>query len=154
MLNKNAVSYTEGVTLVILDNAPSSMDFVAHVFERLSNAGINVDMISQNPPTGEISALSFSISDDSLAPALKVISELRRTYAQIKPYISSNNCKILISDEDMRTKPGVAAKVFRTTANAGVDIRLITTSETEISLLVTKSDADILLNALNRLLEE
>jgi len=130
------------------------MEFVAHVFEQLSNADINVDMISQNPPTGEVSSVSFSISDDSLAAALKVLSELRKTYTQIKPYISSNNCKILISDEEMRHEPGVAAKVFRITADAGVDIRLITTSETEISLFVTKSDTEILLNALNKVLAD
>lgn len=148
MLTSSSVSYTEGVTLVTLDNTPSSLDYVANVFTQLSNAGINVDMISLSPPTGETSSLSFTIADDSLAPALMVISGLRKTCAQIKPYISSNNCKVLICDEDMRTKPGVAAKVFRMTADAGVDIRLITTSETEISLLVTKADLNIVLNAL------
>ena len=60
----------------------------------------------------------------------------------IKPIVSSGNCKISVNDPGMENCPGVAARIFRCAADVGTDIRLITTSESQISLLVTKSDFD------------
>jgi aspartate kinase len=53
----------------------------------------------------------------------------------------------------MRGKPGVAAKVFRASASANSDIRMITTSETDISLLVVKVDVENTLTSIKKAFE-
>ena len=50
----------------------------------------------------------------------------------------------------MEGQPGVAARVFKAAANAGCDIRMINTSETEISLLVVKADVDATVAAIKK----
>ena len=52
----------------------------------------------------------------------------------------------------MENCPGVAAKIFRCAADVGTDIRLITTSESQISLLITKSDFDSAYSAIQNVI--
>ena len=62
--------------------------------------------------------------------------------------VSSVNHKISVYDPVMKNTPGVAAQVFNAISSTDADIRLITTSEVEISLLVTEADFDTVLNAI------
>ncbi|OJU11970.1 MAG: hypothetical protein BGN88_01025 [Clostridiales bacterium 43-6] len=134
------VTVTEDVTLIVLHHCPAEIGFIDIVFSTVSEANINVDMISVSPPQGDTSTLSFTIADNDLTPTLSVIKHLRNVYSEIKSMISSGNSKIQISCEEMRTSPGFASLAFKAASQAGADIRLITTSEIEISLLVTKAD--------------
>lgn len=142
------VTVTQEVSLIVLNKAPSDLCFVASVFESLASAGINIDMISQSPPQGTASSLSFTISDADLGKALEIISQLREIYPQLRSAVSSGNYKVLVSSEQMRCEPGVAAKVFRAVATLHTDIRLITTSEIDISLLITQPDCDTVVDAI------
>ena len=62
--------------------------------------------------------------------------------SNIKTIVSSGNCKISVYDQAMKNTPGIAAKVFAAAAKIETDIRIITTSEVDISLLVTAADFD------------
>lgn len=143
-----SVTVTDDVTLVVLSKTPTDIVFVAKVFEALSDADVNVDMISQSPVAGNTSSLSFTIAGESLTPTLMVVSSLREQYPDITPIISSDNCKIAVNGDEMRVRPGVASAVFKAAASVGADIRLITTSEVDISLLVTKADEPAALSAI------
>ena len=66
--------------------------------------------------------------------------------------VSSVNHKISVYDPVMKNTPGVAAQVFNAISSTDADIRLITTSEVEISLLVTEADFDTVLNAIQEAL--
>ncbi len=137
----------DDVTLVILQNIPADIGFVAGVFEKIAEMDIDVDMISLSPAQSSLTSLSFTIKDDDLVKLLGFTSTLNDD--KIKPIVSSGNCKISINDAGMENCPGVAAKIFRSVAKVRTDIRLITTSEAQVSLLVTKSDFDSALAAIN-----
>ena len=110
------------------------------MFDKIASMGVDVDMISLSPVQSSRTSLSFTIADDDLVKILSYTSKLDD--GSVKSIVSSGNCKITVNDPGMENCPGVAAKVFSQAAKAGTDIRLITTSESQISLLVTKSDAD------------
>lgn len=145
-----SVRLTEDVTLISLTNTPTDIRFVARVFDALSAAAVNVDMISQSPAVGDRGALAFTIAGEQLTPALQVIAGLRETDPAIQLSISSDNCKISVEGERMRSQPGVAADVFRAAASVQADLRLITTSEVDISLLVTQADAPAAMAAIEK----
>ena len=67
--------------------------------------------------------------------------------------VSSSNVKISVYGEAMRIESGVAAKVFQAAASVGADIRLITTSEADISLLITKADYQQIVDAIEKIFE-
>ena len=134
-------TFTEDITLVVLDEAPADLCFVASAFEALSVGKINIDMISQSPPKGSSSGLAFTLSDSDLGAALETIAKLREIFPKIKISVSSGNTKLLISGDDMKNNYGIAAEVFNAVAATHADVRMITTSEIDISLLITNPDA-------------
>ena len=143
MSQRATVTTTDGITLITMPNVPADIDFVAKIFENIASLGINVDMISLTPPQGSNIDLSFTISDDDLGKLLAYNAERRsKGESSIQPVVSSGNCQISVCDEAMETTPGMAAKVFRAAAKASADIRIITTSEVQITLLVTQADFD------------
>lgn len=149
---KPTITVSDDITLIILQGIPADLRFITQVFEKIASMDIDVDMISLAPPQSSRTSLSFTVSDDDLVGILSYTSKLQE--GSIKPIVSSGNCKISINDAGMENCPGVAASVFRAAAQAGADIRLITTSESQISLLVTKSDADTTLSAVEDMWNE
>lgn len=143
------ITFTEDVTLVVLDEAPADLCFVASAFEALADNKINIDMISQSPPKGVCSRLAFTLSDNDLGKALETIAKLREVFPGIKISVSSGNTKLLISGDEMKNNYGVAAKAFKAVAATHADVRMITTSEIDISLLVTGLDLELIESSLN-----
>lgn len=148
------ISVRENVTLVVLGPMSSELVAVASVFEAMAAAKINVDMISQSPPQGASTHLSFTISDDDLEKALGLIARMRHEHPELKLAISSGNQKLTVFGDAMRHQPGVAANVLRAAAMAAADIRLVTTSEVDISLLLTPSGAEETVEAIRASLAE
>lgn len=135
------------ITLVTLQGSPSSTRFMGDVFQRIAAQGINIDMISMPPNHGANAGISFTISDEDLIGILALVNVLKAETG-IRVSVSSVHHKISVYDPQMKNTPGMAAKVFCAIAATDADIRLITTSEVEISLLVTEADYDAVLAAL------
>lgn len=137
---KPTITVSDDITLITLQNIPADISFIAEVFSKIGSMDVDVDMISLSPVQGSRTSLSFTIMDDDLVKILSYTSKLDD--GQIKPIVSSGNCKISVNDAGMEHCPGVAGRVFTRASQANTEIRLITTSEAQISLLVTKSDFD------------
>lgn len=135
------ITTSSDITLITLQNCPSDLSFTANTFQKISSLGINVDMISLAPTHGAYTSISFTISDNDLGKILVFTSDLHDN-SNIKTIVSSGNCKISVYDQGMRNTPGMAAKVFAAAAKFETDIRIITTSEVDISLLITAADFD------------
>lgn len=129
------VTVSNDITLVTLHNAPADMNFIATVFEEISKLNIDIDMISLSPVQGSTTSVSFTIKDDDLMALLSYTSKLKSK--NIKPVVSSGNSIISLMDDEMEENPGVAAKIFRAIANSNVDIRIVSTSQIQVSVLVT-----------------
>ena len=132
------ISTVDNITLVTLQEFPANVASIAKVLEEISKCGINIDMISMAPTHGATTGLSFTI---------KLKQE-----TDIDVIVSSVNHKISVYDPIMKNTPGIAAQVFGAISSTDADIRLITTSEVEISLLVTEADFDTVLAAIQEAL--
>lgn len=130
------------VTLISLNDSPADIRVTADVFARIAQAGVDVDMISQCPLGGTHAGLSFTIKDEDFGKVLPVVSALRAEHKGVTVSVSSGNCKISVFGQFMLGMPGVAAKVLYAAADGNADLRMITTSETDISLLVGKADLE------------
>lgn len=144
------ITVTEDVALITLQNSPSHMEFITRVFQEIAGRHISVDMISQTAPLGGKISLSFTLPDSAMGDIFEIFKMLRAENPELKPVISGGNCKISLSGEAMRTIPGVAANVFDAIAGLNVDIRIITTSEVDISILVTQADCQSVTDALEK----
>lgn len=151
MSASTVISTVDNITLVTLQDFPANVTSISKVFEAISQCGINIDMISMAPTHGATTGLSFTISDEDLIGILGFTSKLKQE-TDMDVIVSSVNHKISVYDPVMKNTPGIAAQVFRAISGTDADIRLITTSEVEISLLVTEADFDTVLNALQEAL--
>ena len=149
MASTQTINTTNEITLVTLQNCPCNPDFLAKVFVSIADLGVNIDMISLSPNHGSSTTVSFTISDEDLGKILKFTSALQEKSA-IKTIVSSGNCKINVYDANMVNTPGAAAKVFSAVAAANTDIRIVTTSDVDISLLVTEADFNTTLDAVTK----
>lgn len=146
MGDKTVVSYISDITLVTLQNCSASMEDITKVLKSISDTGVNIDMISLAPTHGALTDFSFTIDDNDL---FTCISDLRNN-TSAKFIVSNGNYKLSVYDPDMKNTPGVAFKVLNAAAAVHADIRLISTSEVEISFLVTSADFERTLDAVQR----
>ncbi len=147
------ITLSEDVTLISLNDSPADIKLIAEIFNMTAQAGIDVDMISQTPPSGLHSSLSFTVNDEDFGKVLETVDELRHLNPELKISVSSGNAKIALLGESMRNQPGIAAKVFGAVASVNTDIRMITTSETDISLLVAKVDVENAVAAIKKVFD-
>lgn len=136
------VNITENVAVVSFENTPAHIGFLSGLFDKVAKAKINVDMISQTAPKGEKNSISFTVSDDKVPDMMKILTELKAEQKGLHSLISSGNTKICLYGEEMPSKVGVAADAFVILNSVGIDVLLITTSDMDISIVVTSADAD------------
>ncbi|MBC8584360.1 ACT domain-containing protein [Youxingia wuxianensis] len=145
------ITVTEDVTLVTFNKVYADLKLIADIFADFAKADINIDMISQTAPQGHYIDLSFSLPADQLIKVLELINKFRETHAQLKPMVSSGNCKIQLYGQEMREMHGVAAAAISAIASTQVGLTLITTSEVDISLLVTQADCNAAVKSLEEM---
>ena len=146
------VTSESGITLVTLQNCPPDITFCQKVFTTIADLGVIVDMISIAPNHGSRMEISFTICDDDLGEILEFLSKLKER--DVRPIFSSGNAKINVYDEKMKDTAGMAAKEFTAAAASKTDIRNITTSDVDISILVTEADFHDAFTAIEKACQE
>lgn len=146
------ITVREDVTLISIHDSSADISTVANVFRKIAEAGINVDMISQTPPNGQHSSLSFTVDGEEFGGILRVCAEMREHNPELKISVSSGNCKISVYDSQMNEEPGYAAKVLSAAESVRSDIRMVTTSECDISVLVVQADLESTVQAIRSIL--
>ncbi len=148
-----AVAYTTDEAKVTVRGVPDQPGVAALIFSQMAKANVNIDMIIQNTSEAGFTDISCTIPiEDSLAAdrALQVIVDKLGA----KGYSSNENiAKISVIGIGMRTNPGVAAKMFTTLADLGINLDMISTSPIKISIVIEKSRAEEAVRALHAAFE-
>ena len=144
---KPTISVTEEITMITLQNISADMNIIADIFEKIAQLGIDIDIISLSPVQSSKTSLTFTIKDEDLIRILEFTSSLSN--GKIKTIVCSGNYIISIFAEEMENTPGIASKIFRAVADAHTDVRVISTSEVQISILVTSADFQDVNTAIN-----
>lgn len=128
----------ENVALISFKTIPYEFGVLSDIFNRVSDAGVVIDMISQTVPLSGSVSISFSCDDKDMVKILRIANELESNQ-QSKPLVSTGNCKLTLRSGEMRVAHGIFARVLKCLKNASSELLQVTTSETEISLLVPMS---------------
>jgi 4-hydroxy-tetrahydrodipicolinate reductase len=127
------------VSLYRITRDPKS---ITGIFERLGQANINVDLISQTTPVdGEVN-ISFTVFKRDIAKTTELVQTLRKSMKNLDIKIADEITKIAVEGPGMETQSGVAARVFASLAEAKVAIQTVTTSETKIALIIPQTDEE------------
>ncbi|MCB1283626.1 MAG: aspartate kinase [Microthrixaceae bacterium] len=114
----------------------------ARLFRALADEGVNVDMIVQNASEEGTTDISFTVPHDELATAVSAAEALKDELG-IRAVIGDPSvARVSVIGAGMRNNPGIAATMFETLAEAGINIDMISTSTIRISAAVAEEDAE------------
>lgn len=137
----------EGITSVSFNEKPNVDVTAFHIFDRIGENGIDIDMISLDLTPNDVMFVGFTLADSDLSRLLPLL----KTENITTPAVNCGNVKFVVKSEDMIECPGFAAKVFSALRAAGCVPLLVTTAVDEISILVRDSDSSDVGKALEQL---
>ena len=114
----------------------------AALFEPLADANINVDMIVQNTSTDGTTDISFTVPMADMGVAESIVMKVAGEIGAAGVTHDSDIAKLSLVGAGMKTSPGIAAKMFRTLADEGVNIEMISTSTIRVSVVIAADDLE------------
>jgi aspartate kinase len=134
------------VTLMGVADRPG---VAAAIFGPLAAAGVNVDMIVQNISEDGLTDMTFSTAADDVDRALAALAPVRESLGVREVVMDRDVAKVSVVGIGMRSHAGTAQKMFAALAAEGVNIKVITTSEIKISVLVDRKYLELAVRALH-----
>jgi len=128
---------------------PDKPGVAGKIFSKLAEECINVDMIIQNIQYNNLNDITFTVNQEQLNKSEEIIENMIKMYNFGNVEIDEKVAKVSIVGAGMISTPGIAAKMFQTLGDAGINIQMITTSEIKISCLIKKELADKAVNVLH-----
>ena len=145
----SGITYDRDQAKITVVHVPDKPGIAAALFSPLSNKNINVDMIIQNASLEGFTDLTFTVSKKDLKDAQKIVEETARAIGAIKVEVDDEVAKVSIIGVGMASHSGVAAKMFSTLANEGVNIMMISTSEIKISCVIQRKYTELAVSVLH-----
>jgi aspartate kinase len=147
----SGVAYSRDEAKMTLISVADRPGIAAAIFGPLSEAGVNVDMIVQNISEEGRTDMTFSCPTDQVARA-EAAMQAAKDSGDINYHdlvADENAAKISVVGIGMRSHAGVAAKMFEALSNEGINIKVITTSEIKISVLIDRKYMELAVQALH-----
>jgi aspartate kinase len=145
------VAYSRDEAKLTVQSVADRPGIAATIFSTLSDAGVNVDMIVQDISEEGRTDMTFSCPIDQVAraeQALKAIKDKGElNFAEL--VADKDVAKVSVVGIGMRSQSGVAAKMFKVLSDEGINIKVITTSEIKISVLIDRKYMELAVQALH-----
>lgn len=151
----DAVALDTDQAKVALLRVPDRPGVAASLFGEISRQNVDVDLIIQSIHEGNSNDIAFTVVKklltkaeavaEAIAPSLR--SQPKAT-DEAEVMVDSTIAKVAISGAGMIGRPGIAAKMFKTLADAGINLLMISTSEVKVSCVIEAKDCDRALAAL------
>lgn len=145
----DAVEFDTDQAKIALLRIPDRPGIAARLFGEIAAEDLNVDLVIQSIHEGNTNDIAFTVNRDHLDRAqavataiAPVLREHPADQSQAEVMVDSQVAKVSIVGAGMIGRPGVAAKMFSTLAEAGVNIQMISTSEVRVSCTVSLEDCD------------
>jgi aspartate kinase len=138
----SGVTHDTSEAKVTVRDVPDRPGVAAEVFGRLADAKVNVDMIIQNVSEQGMTDISFTTPKDDLASAKRTIAAVVEDLGARGWSVDESIAKVSLVGAGMKTHPGVAALMFRSLADACVNLDMISTSSIRISCVIDAAQVE------------
>ena len=148
------IAYSRDEAKITLHKIPDRPGIAAAIFGPLADSGINIDMIVQNvSEDGRRTDLTFTCARSELARALDALEKAGPAIGYREITSDPNVAKVSIIGIGMRAHPGVAQSMFSTLSDKGINIKVISTSEIKVSVLIAEEYVELAVRALHSAFE-
>jgi aspartate kinase len=145
----SGIAHDRSEAKITVVGVPDKVGEAARIFEAVSEAAINIDMIVQNvsAPTTARTDISFTLPRTDGQVAMTALAQLQDEVGYEQLLYDDRIGKVSVVGAGMRSHPGVTAKFFAALASVGVNIEMISTSEIRISVVVAEDVVDTAVGA-------
>lgn len=127
------------IAVIGIDDHPGS---AFKLFNLLGKENINVDIILQSIGHNNTKDISFTVGIDDAQRAAAILNEHKEALKFQELSLDDSVAKVSLVGAGMQSNPGVASKMFEAMYDAGINIKMISTSEIKISLLISEKYVD------------
>jgi aspartate kinase len=150
----SGVAFNRDEAKITVHGVPDRPGVAYAILGPIAEANIDVDVIVQNVGHDGLTDLSFTVSRNDYARSLKILK------GQVQPHIKCREvtgderiAKVSIVGLGMRSHAGIAAQMFRTLAEEGINIQMISTSEIKITVVIDEKYTELAVRVLHRAFE-
>ena len=146
----SGIAFSRDEAKITLLKVPDRPGIAAAIFGPLAEAGVNVDMIVQNIGADGMTDMTFSAGVPEVAQARAALEAARGDIRYQDLVVDDDAAKVSIVGIGMRSHAGVAQKMFSALAAEGINIKVITTSEIKVSVLIDRKYLELAVQALHQ----
>ena len=139
----SGITYDRDQAKITVIHIPDRPGIAASLFSPLSERHISVDMIIQNASAQGFTDLTFTVAKKDMKAAQKIVEATAKEIGAKKVEVDDDVAKVSIIGVGMLSHSGVAAKMFKTLADEGINIMMISTSEIKISCVIQRKYTEL-----------
>ena len=147
----SGIAFNRDEAKITVMGVPDRPGIAYAILGPIGEANIEVDMIIQNASVNGTTDLSFTVHRDDYQKALDVLNKQVKDHIKAADIRGDNKiCKVSMVGVGMRTHAGIASQMFRTLAEEGINIQMISTSEIKISVVIDEKYMELAVRALHK----
>jgi aspartate kinase len=150
----SGVAFNRDEAKITVHDVPDRPGIAYAILGPIADANIDVDVIVQNVGHDGMTDMTFTVHRNDYAKAMKILKD------QVKPHIKCRDvsgderiAKVSIVGMGMRSHAGIAAQMFRTLAEEGINIQMISTSEIKITVVIEEKYTELAVRVLHKAFE-
>jgi aspartate kinase len=145
----NAVNFDSQQAKIALLRVPDRPGIAARLFGEIARQKVDVDLIIQSIHDGNSNDIAFTVMEEVLPQAVAVAEAIApvlrsqpQALSEAEVLVEKSSAKISVSGAGMIGRPAIAAKIFQTLAEEGINIEMISTSEVKVSCVIPEEDGE------------
>jgi len=147
------IAFNRDEAKVTILGVPDRPGIAYQILDPIANANIEVDVIVQNVGNEGLTDFSFTVHRNDLKKTLDILQKVR-THIGAREVIGDDKiCKVGLVGVGMRSHVGVASKMFRALAEAGINIQMISTSEIKITVVIDEKYMELAVRELHKVFD-
>ncbi len=145
----SGIAFNKDEAKLTITGVPDLPGVASKILGPIAEANIEVDMIIQNIAGDDTTDFTFTVHRNDLQRALEILQVVREQLGAGKVTGDDGIVKVSIVGVGMRSHAGIASTMFKTLADEGINIRMISTSEIKISVVVDEKYLELAVRALH-----
>jgi len=147
----SGIAFNRDEAKITVIGVPDKPGIAYQILGPVSEANIDVDMIIQNVGVGGATDFSFTVHRNEFAKAMDILKNKVQQHIGARDVIGDNKtAKVSVVGIGMRSHVGIASKMFRTLAEEGINIQMISTSEIKISVVIDEKYLELAVRVLHK----
>jgi aspartate kinase len=147
----SGIAFARDEAKITVMNVPDRPGIAYQILGPVAEANIDVDMIIQNQSVDGTTDFSFTVSRSEYQQALQVLESRVKDAVKAGRIVGDPKiAKVSVVGIGMRSHVGIASRMFRTLAEEGINIQMISTSEIKISVVIEDKYLELAVRALHK----